>query len=302
MKRSGKFSVSIIVTVFNESGNVQNLVSTLTNQTLKPSEIIIVDGGSTDDTWKILQRDKTVKSFQLVGNRSVGRNLAISKTKSPIIAITDAGCIPDPTWLEELVKPFSNPQTQIVSGYYRGLADNIFQKCLIPYVLVMSDKAGKTEFFPSTRSMAIRKSVWLGYKFPENLWHNEDYAYAHTLKNAGYKFDFAPLAIVNWIPRKDLKSAAWMFMRFAIGDIQAGIFRPQVKRLAVRYLVFLYLTFIHPIFLVLMIPYLIWAIIKNYRYIKNPRAIFWLPVLQLTVDGCVLFGSLIGFLSRIYAV
>lgn len=322
MKPSGKYKVSVVVTVFNEINAIPDLIHSLTHQTSPPKEIIIVDGGSTDGTWEYLKRQKNIKSFQKIGNRSVGRNFAISKAKSPMVAITDAGCAPELNWLEELINPFKFPspklgegtgvrykQVDIVSGYYQGIYKNIFQKCLIPFVLVMPDKAGKTEFFPSTRSMAIRKSVWQKVKFNEKLWHNEDYAYAHTLKKAGYHFYFAPKAIVNWMPRKNLKDSAWMFTRFAIGDIQAGIFRPQVKRLLIRYAVALYVFFLAIEIRFLFIPlaaalliYLIWSIVKNYHYARDFRAFYWLPVLQITCDLSVISGTMIGYMSKAYGV
>lgn len=296
--------ISVICTVFNESDNIEQLISALRRQSLPPSEVVIVDGGSPDGTnfilTKLAKKWPVLKVYQVKGNRSVGRNFAVTKTKAPLIAITDAGCFPEPNWLAELAKPFSNSQTQVVSGYYRGVPSNTFQKCLIPYVLVMPDKAGKSEFFPATRSMALRRTVWdKSGGFNPHLWHNEDFEFAHRLKHLGYSFVFAPKAIVNWFPRQNLKQAAWMFMRFAIGDIQAGILRPKVKLLAIRYLVFIFLCFLYWPFFLLIIPYLIWAIFKNFRYVKDIRAFFWLPVLQITADVSVLFGTLVGLLSRI---
>ncbi len=314
--------VSVICTVINEINTLPDLLKAISQQTRQPDETIIVDGGSTDGSWNYLLHQKNIKAYQKIGNRSVGRNYAISNTKSPVIAITDAGCIPDRNWLKEIIAPFKFPspklgegigvrygQVDVVSGFYRGIAKNIFQKCLIPYVLVMPDIAGKTEFFPSTRSMAIRKSVWAKFKFNEKLWHNEDYAYAVTLKKAGFSFFFAPKAIVNWMPRKNLKDAAWMFTRFAIGDIQAGIFRPQVKNLMIRYAIAVYLFFLSLeiqilfiLFVTLLLCYSIFSILKNYRYVRDIRAFFWLPVLQITSDVSVLSGTLIGFMSKAYGV
>ncbi len=48
-------AVSVIATVLNEAENIDGLASSLARQTLKPAEIIIVDGGSTDGTWEKLQ-------------------------------------------------------------------------------------------------------------------------------------------------------------------------------------------------------------------------------------------------------
>lgn len=286
--------VSVVVTVLNEEKTIDALLTSLTSQTKKPAEILIVDGGSTDKTVEKIRKHK-VTLLQKSGNRSIGRNYGIAKAKSKIIAFTDAGCIPHSDWLEELIKPFADRSVRIVSGYYEGKAENAFQKSLIPYVLVMPDQVGD-EFYPSTRSMAIRREVGL---FDESLTHNEDYAFAHTLKKNGMSFAFAPQAIVTWLPRKNIKEAAWMFMRFAIGDIQAGIIRPKVKFLAIRYYLFFFLFFINPWFGLLVVPYLVWSIFKNFKYVKRVEALIWLPTLQLTADIMVLFGSLVGLLSRI---
>lgn len=287
--------IGVVVTVLNEEATIKSLLDSLTNQTLKAAEIIIVDGGSSDRTVEEIKKYKKVKLLRKLGNRSIGRNWGIAHTKSPIIAFTDAGCIPESNWLAELTKPFTNPKVRVVSGYYKGLPNNVFEKCLVPYVLVMPDQI-QGEFFPSTRSMAMRREVGL---FDEKLNHNEDYAFANALKKKGLEFNFAPKAIVGWQPRKNLTSTAWMFLRFAIGDIQAGILRPKVKFLFLRYYLFFFLLFFNSRFSVLAIPYLIWAIAKNYRYVKDLRAVFWLPVLQVIADIMVMFGTIVGLLSRI---
>lgn len=288
--------IAVVVTVLNEIGSIKSLVDALRNQA---KELIIVDGGSNDGTWEFISKQLSVTSYQVPGNRSKGRNYGVTHTKSPIIAFTDAGCMPQPNWLAEITKPFTDPKVQVVSGYYKSLPENIFQKCLIPYVLVMPDQAGESEFYPASRSMALRRSVWaISGGFNENLWHNEDYEFAHRLKKLNYSFTFAPKAVVGWQPRKNLRETAWMFLRFAIGDVQAGILRPKVKSLFLRYYVFFFLFFINHWFALLVIPYIIWAVAKNYRYVKDLRACFWLPVLQLTADTCVIFGTIMGVLSK----
>ncbi len=287
--------VSIVVTVLNEEGTVKELLDSLVNQSRKANEIIIVDGGSNDKTVEIIKKYKKIKLIQGKYGRSEGRNIGVLAAKGEIIAFTDAGCVPEKDWLEKLTRDMGEG---VVSGYYKGSPSNIFEKCLVPYVLVMPDKIGD-EFLPSTRSMAIKKDLFIkAGGLNEGLDTSEDFEFAHRLKAMEKKFVFAKDAVVGWYPRKNLKQAAWMFFKFAATDIHAGILRKKVKLLAIRYYVFTFLVFLYWPSAVLLLGYLVWAIIKNYKHVKDIRAFFWLPVLQLTADICVLLGTIAGLLSR----
>jgi len=287
----GRSGISIVVTVLNEEKTIKELLDVLVKF---PAEIIIVDGGSFDQTPEIIKKYSRVKLIIGKYNRSEGRNIGVTAAKGEIIAFTDAGCVPEKNWLEELVKV----KADVVSGYYRGLPQNIFEKCLVPYVLVMPDRVG-TEFLPSTRSMAISKKLFLSMGgFDPKLDTSEDFEFANRLKKAGVKFHFARDAIVGWYPRKNLKQAAWMFLKFAVSDIYAGIMRPKVKFLILRYYAFFFLVFLYLPLVTLSLCYFLWAIVKNYKYVRDWRAIYWLPVLQLTADMMIIFGTVMGLLSR----
>ena len=49
-------SVSVVCTVKNEAANIETLLHSLAAQTRPPNEIVIVDGGSNDETWDVLTR------------------------------------------------------------------------------------------------------------------------------------------------------------------------------------------------------------------------------------------------------
>lgn len=305
-----KVKTSFICTVLNEEETIERFLNSLLRQTKSPDEVIIVDGGSTDTTkakiglFQIRHKEFPLKLVQKKGNRSVSRNFGIKHATFGIILLSDAGCILDKTWVAEIIKPFLISPVMVVAGYYKGKAISVFQKCLLPYVLVMPDRVNANNFLPSTRSMAMRKSVWKSAGgFPEDYSHNEDYVFAKKLKKFKVKIFFAKKAIVYWLPRSTLKNAFIMFFRFALGDTEAGIFRSKVIFIFLRYMVFagtcvfvLDKHFVYIPFLVAIIAlYLLWAVIKNYRYVKNIEAILFLPLLQITSDIAVLLGSSIGF-------
>ncbi len=306
--------VSFVATVFNEEKNIQKFLKSLFLQEQKPFETIIVDGGSSDKTVELIKKFSKDNSFKILvlvkkGNRSVGRNEGIRNAKGDVIAVSDAGNILERSWLKKIIEPFKKKDTQVVAGFYKGEAKNIFQKSLIPYVLVMSDRVDKNNFLPATRSMAFKKSVWekIG-KFNEKYSHNEDYVFAKIIEEKEINIHFVREAVVKWIPRNTLKEAFVMFFRFALGDAEAKIFRPKVFFIFYRYFLFGYLFLLNILLnslplniflLTLFCVYIFWAIFKNYKYIKNHKAFFYLPLLQLTSDVAVMSGSILGFFKSL---
>lgn len=331
--------ISLVTTLYNEEKTITSFLNGLINQSQFPDEVIIVDGGSTDNTLSVIsnfttralpsspmalgslpvakgrkfQNSKGMKMPLLTvvtkkGNRSIGRNEGVKIAKGDIIVLTDAGCILDRDWVKEIVKPFVNSEVDVVAGYYAAKPDTLFQKCLVPYALVMPDKVDPHNFLPATRSMAIRKKVFEEMKgFDVRYSHNEDYVFARKLRAQGKKIAFASSAIVYWIPRQTFKDAYVMFWRFAYGDAEAGILRSKVVLLFSRYLVGLSLLVImfitrSQILLGLLIVgfcvYLIWAILKNYRYVREKRAFYLLPAIQFTADAAVLIGSIQGAVKK----
>lgn len=305
--------ISFITTVFNEEESITSLLDSLNSQTSAIDEVIIVDGGSTDSTLSVISNysfnKMKVQVLAKKGNRSVGRNKATGNSTGDIILCSDAGCILDKDWVKNITKPFSDSKVDVVAGYYKGRSENIFEKSLIPYVLVMEDKIDDNNFLPATRSMAFKKSIWeKAERFDERLSNNEDYAFARKLKKINAKIAFAKDAIVYWRPRKNLRDSFIMFYRFALGDAESGIIRPKVFLIFLRYfagflLVIFYLLtsqrlFLLVIFLIL-ISYLVWAIMKNFRYVRHPLAYLYLPMLQFTSDLAVLIGTSQSLVKRL---
>jgi len=307
--------ISFITTVFNEEKTIEVFIKSIFQQSKKPDEIIIIDGGSSDQTAKKLKKmrlklnDFKGKFAFLVkeGNRSVGRNEAIRHATGDIIVCSDAGNILDKEWIKNIIEPFQKIEVDVVAGYYQGLANDVFQKCLIPYVLIMSDKVNLNNFLPATRSIAFTKKIWQKVGgFNEKLSHNEDYALARALQKANAKIVFKKDAIAYWMPRSGFKSAYGMLLRFAYGDAEAKIWRPKVIILFMRYAIGILLLFFTVLtksaelftgLILLFTLYLLWAIWKNYKYVKKWQAIFILPLLQLTADYAVLKGTIFGVLN-----
>jgi glycosyltransferase involved in cell wall biosynthesis len=100
--------ISVIIPTFNEEENIAQCLVSLTHQTIPRNEyeIIVVDGGSKDETCRIAGKyaDKVfVQTSRKVGG---ARNDGIIAAKGEIVATTDADCILPPNWIELINKDF----------------------------------------------------------------------------------------------------------------------------------------------------------------------------------------------------
>lgn len=313
--------ITFIMTVLNEEKTIELLLRSILFQSKRPDEIIIVDGGSKDKTldliknWiaKIRSGDfrKRIKIIVKEGNRSIGRNEAVKRASNEIIVCSDSGCILDKNWIKNITSPFKNEKTDVVAGYYKGLVESVFEKSLIPYILIMPDKLNPKIFLPSARSMAFKKDIWKKVGgFPTNLSSNEDYFFAKKLKRYGANITFRRNAIVNFLPRKNLLEAFVMFFNYAMGDSESGIVRPKVVFIFIRYVLTLWfiiyayyfrLFFIVEVIFYILLLYIVWAILKNYKYVQDREGLVFLPLIQITSDIAVITGSTLGFFKGLWA-
>lgn len=203
-------NISICITVLNEEGTIGPLLDSLINQSKKPSEIVIVDGGLKDKTVEITrhyqQKDGRIKLLVEKCSRAKGRNLGVEIAKGDVIAMTDAGCIADKNWLKNLTAPFATSRVDVSAGFYKMMGDSAFQKAESVY-LGVRPSGFNYNFLPSTRSIAFTKKIWEEVGgFPEDLeGAAEDTVFNYKLIKAKAKFSRVKDAIVEWGMPANLK-------------------------------------------------------------------------------------------------
>ncbi|AGB02734.1 glycosyltransferase [Methanoregula formicica] len=101
--------ISVVIPTFNEEENIAQCLVSLTHQTIPRTEyeIIVVDGGSKDNTCEIARKyaDKVFTQT----SRKVGgaRNDGVMAARGDIIATTDADCILPPGWIKRIADDFA---------------------------------------------------------------------------------------------------------------------------------------------------------------------------------------------------
>lgn len=312
--------IAFITTILNEEKNIILLLNSILSQTKRPDEVFIVDGGSKDGTVRIVKEWRSkirseefrnkIKIVVMSGNRSICRNEAIRRSRSEIIVCSDSGCILEKNWIKNITFPFKNPKVDVVAGFYKGLSQSIFEKSLIPYVLVMPDKVNPEKFLPSARSIAFKKYIWQRIGgFSSEFSSNEDFVFARKLRKYGANIIFKKNAIVYFFPRKNIKEAFLMFFRFAAGDSESGILRSKVVLIFIRYILIVWLLiyayyfrlfFILQVIFYILLLYIIWSILKSYKYVREGQAVLFLPLIQFTSDLAVIAGTVSGFFKGLW--
>lgn len=224
--------IAVVVTMLNEAASIGALLEALTLQGLAPEEVILVDGGSTDGSQEAARLAGAglagLRIVELPGcNISRGRNYGIKAAKSPLIAVTDAGCIPAPDWLQRIVTIFQDdPGVGLVSGSVIPRPSNHLEECIGRCSLAFRMEFGDSAFFPTARSMAFRREVWEKVGgFPEGLDFGEDAAFLVSAVESGVRVRFDPLASVSWRPRRNYREVMVQFYHYADGLAIGGLSR-----------------------------------------------------------------------------
>jgi len=122
---------AIVVKARNEEENIEKTLLALKRQTLKPTQIIVVDDGSTDKTAAIASRHADLvvqlpdRGYNIVGRpelaKVVNEGLARVKEDVDYVMICDSDQIIPEDYVETLVERMkNNPRIVIASGRAKG--------------------------------------------------------------------------------------------------------------------------------------------------------------------------------------
>jgi cellulose synthase/poly-beta-1,6-N-acetylglucosamine synthase-like glycosyltransferase/peptidoglycan/xylan/chitin deacetylase (PgdA/CDA1 family)/spore germination protein YaaH len=113
--------VSVVIAAYNEEKVIRRTIESVLASDYPELEIIVVDDGSQDATWAILQQvaetDARVRVYtQANGGKSTALNRAIAASRHEILVAVDADTLFAPATIRALVRHFSEPRVAAVSG------------------------------------------------------------------------------------------------------------------------------------------------------------------------------------------
>lgn len=179
--------VSVILSTYNNSASINDSVKSILGQTYKNIELLIIDDGSTDDTWEKLNKfkDSRIKLFKNKKNIGLTKSLnnLISNSNGQYIARQDADDISLPHRLEAQVNVLSTSPYQVCTSRAKIKDDSSLIPGLsfhFPYKLIIKYK---NPFIHGT--MMIEKYCLDSINcYDENFYYAQDYKlFSDLIKN-----------------------------------------------------------------------------------------------------------------------
>ena len=119
--------VSIVIATYNRKNVLMKSIQSVLDQTYSNLEILVVDDGSTDETWRLFHNkelDPRIRYLQLDKNNgsTVARNKGISEAQGEYIMVWDSDDVLYPYALEVVMNTFEKmPSASIVSSPARQI-------------------------------------------------------------------------------------------------------------------------------------------------------------------------------------
>jgi peptidoglycan-N-acetylglucosamine deacetylase len=181
-------TISVVIPAYNEEKYLPRTLESLHKLDRKPDEIIVVDGGSTDDTAKIARQNGA--TVITVAHRGIGfaRDKGLEKANSDIIAFTDSDTVVPRDWLTKIEETLTRPGVVGVFGTFRVPDGWWVYRWYINYI-----QPGLNQLYywlgipmAAGQNIAFLRKVGLAVGgFPEDYKIAEDIEMATRLKKAG---------------------------------------------------------------------------------------------------------------------
>lgn len=121
--------VSFVIPTLNSGSILTECLDSIKKQTFSNYEILIIDGGSADNTLKIAKNYKCKVIHNPLKTAEAAKALGLKKASGKYIALIDSdNILPSRNWLSQMLLPFNDPDiigTEPISFTYRPKAGYI---------------------------------------------------------------------------------------------------------------------------------------------------------------------------------
>lgn len=271
-----KITLSIIITIFNRKQELLHLLNSLTLQSYKNFEVLIIDDGSSENLISIIHKFylKLNISYYKKHNSGPGlsRNFGSNLAKNNYLIFFDSDCIIPMQYLTNVIKQLKNNYIHMFGGPdYAHYSFNILQKS-ISYSMnsiltsggVRGSKISSINFQPRSFNMGINRKIFFLIGGFSNLRIGEDIDLVLKFWKQGFK---SRLFNDTYVYHKR-KNTIFKFMKQMY---KFGIIRLILKKKHKNYNQIIF--YIPSLFVIIFVVYILLLLYflstnNNYNYIK----------------------------------
>ena len=208
---------SVIIPLYNRPQEIKELLETLTVQTYKDFEVLVIEDGSKDDAEDIVKSfaDKLDVRYFKKQNEGQGftRNFGFERAKGDYFVIFDSDCLIPENYFEIVnnylktnwLDAYGGPDDSHPS--FTPVQKAISYSMTSPFTTggIRGNKKGIGQFHPRSFNMGVSRKVWEtvgGFKITRSA---EDLEYSIRIHTAGFKIGLIPDAKVYHKRRTNFK-------------------------------------------------------------------------------------------------
>lgn len=210
-------TVSVVIATYNRAAFLQTCLDHLSRQTVRPERVIVVDASPDTASRDVVAQHPEVeyrRNERGIGSTATSRAIGIDGVVEDVVAFLDDDAFAEPTWLEELLKPYADPAVAAVGG--RALNDQPGEEHEgIGQIGLLLPDGRLTGFFAadpgrvvdvdhmlganmSVRTRAVRELGGIRDLYPGTCLREET-DIALRMRHAGMRIVYAPTALVRHV-------------------------------------------------------------------------------------------------------
>ena len=213
-------SVTVVVRALNEAEHLPALFSGLLRQSVQPTQVVLVDSGSTDDTVAIAEAHGAEIVHIDPADFSFGRSLNVGcrAAVGDVLVFVSAHVYPtNEVWLENLLAPFIDEKVVLTYGRQTGDHRTKFSELqLMRQWYPAESNPDQDNPFCNNANCAVRRSWWEQFPYDEELTGLEDLAWATNALKHGGKIAYRADATIAHIHDEDFGRVRNRYRREAI--------------------------------------------------------------------------------------
>lgn len=233
---------SIIIPVYNRPSEVGELLESLSLQTCKDFEVVIVEDGSTiscDQVVKSYESQLAIRYFVKPNSgRSHTRNYGMQRAVGKYLLFFDSDCIIPPGYFEQINKDLKETHADCFGGPDRAHSSFTPLQKAISYSMtsflttggIRGSKRGMEKFVPRTFNMGFSKEVYEKVGGFKDMF-GEDIDLSTRIKDAGFTVFLFPDAYVYHKRRVSLKSFFKQVHVFGMARVDLFLLHPESLKL-----------------------------------------------------------------------